>query len=251
MWILDYAVGNENCNPLSENIEIVSINLELPSDTEIITVLDYITERHMELNWQSLFNLNSTNRNPYQFRSAKDWGYLQALRRGDQMGYVFRNGTNEYDWYLNQEGEKKTTGWTPFPSTNGFQKHNQKEINSPKYGISFPGDEGISKILQYLLDNGIYTEHSCECHPLTAYPYQGLFSYINLGPFKRGSDERPNTENLRVMKATELADFLGLSNDNNEQDRFRFNSKNNVLYFDMNDESLLTIFTTKDPQDMQ
>ena len=242
MWVLDYVVGNDNSNPLCDNIEIASINLELPSDTEIITVLDYITERYMELDWQSLSNLNSTNRNSYQFRLAKGWGYLQALREGDKMGYVFRDGTNELNWYLNQEGEKKTTGWTPFPSANGFQKHNQNEINSPKYGISFLGDEGISKILQYLLDNGIYTEHSCECYPLTAYPYQGLFSYINLGPFKRGSDERPNTENLRLMKATELAVFLGLSNDNNEQDRFQVSFENNVLYFDMDDVSLQTGF---------
>ena len=75
------------------------------------------------------------------------------------------------------------------------------------------------------------SEHSCECHRLTTYPFDGLFAYISVTTYLKGTANRPNTEQLRSITASQLADELGLVHDSGQTRQWRINDQNNVLIF--------------------
>ena len=129
--------------------------------------------------------------------------YAMSKIEGSTNYYAYRDLGKEYSFYYDGKGQRRDSGWAPFPP-DGRQKHVQIDVYNENFGVNFTADEPIAYILQTLLDMGIHTTHSCQCFPFTIYPFMGYFSYISIAG-------RPKTEKLREVKIEELAEILGLN----------------------------------------
>lgn len=187
---------------------------------------------HAGLPWIGLKKQLDDGWDMYNFHTLDGISVVTCEKNTD-IGYLYRDGSDEFAWFMDAEGDRQTSGWTPFPLPMGLMPHVQVNVSSETYGVAFTVDEGLGPIMQVLLDRGIYTEHSCACYRLTSHPFAGFFAYINVADFRKGTTGRPNTERLRSITATELAGGLGLAIDGEGARRWCVNEHDNVLMFDL------------------
>ena len=225
-----YAQSTDNLQIESNVKENITAKLAIPDNSEVVDVLTHVSKFHANLPWLYLRKKGSNGWEEFTYRSSSDYPYVTPEKK-EGYGYLYRNGSDELAWFFDKKGRRQTSGWTPFPMTTGMIQHQQVEVSSKKYDISFMADQGIASIMQFLLDRGIYTEHSCECHRLTTYPFDGLFAYISVTTYLKGTANRPNTEQLRSITASQLADELGLVHDIVQPRLWRINDQNTVLIF--------------------
>jgi len=197
----------------------------------MVEVLNHVSMVHAGLPWIGLKKQLDDGWDAYHFHTLDGLSVVTCEKNTD-IGYLYRDGTDEYAWFVDAKGERQTLGWTPFPLSKGLSPHSQAEVSSEVYEVAFTVDEGLAPIMQVLLDRGIYTEHSCECHRLASHPFDGLFAYINVADFQKGSVGRPNTERLRSITATELAGELGFAPEGEGIRTWCVNEHDNILMFD-------------------
>lgn len=230
MWELLYARSTDNLQIESNVKENITAKLTIPHKSGVVDALTHVSKFHANLPWLCLRKRGSNGWEEFTYHDSSDYTYVTPEKKED-YGYLYRDGSDELAWFFDNKGQRQTSGWTPFPMTVGMIQHQQVEVSSKKYDIHFMADEGIASIMQFLLDRGIYTEHSCECHRLTTYPFDGLFAYISVTTYLKGTANRPNTEQLRSITASQLADELGLVHDAGQARQWRINDQNNVLIF--------------------
>jgi len=230
VWELVYAQSSDNILGESNREQNITTKLAIPFDMEVVEALTYVSEFHANLTWICLRKRGSDGWQEYTYHTSSDFRYVTSEKSSD-YGYLYRDGSDEFAWFFGKKGERLKSGWTPFPTSLTLMQHNQVEVSSQKYEVTFMADEGIAPIMQFLLDRDIYTEHSCECHRLTTYPFDGLFAYISVATFLKGTADRPHTERLQSITATELVDVLGLVQEGDLVSQWRINDQNNVLIF--------------------
>jgi len=197
----------------------------------VLDALAYVSRAYATKTFVCLTRTQPDGIETYRYRREAD-GLLYAISDQASFAYVYRDGSDEFSWFMDARGVRQCSGWTPFPYPTGMSAHHQIKIESEEHGVAYTADEGIAHILQFLLNLGIYTEHSCECYRLSSHPFRGLFAYINVATFQKGAPTRPNTSRLRSITATELASVLGLSAHGEDVLRWHVNEANNVLLFD-------------------
>jgi hypothetical protein len=211
--------------------QTISTQLDVPEGADVVEVLNHVSMVHAALPWIGLKKQLNEGWDAYTFHTLDGLSVVTCEKNAD-IGYLHRDGTDEYAWFVDAKGERQASGWTPFPMPKGLTAHVQVNISSEAYGVAFTVDEGLAPIMQVLLDRGIYTEHSCECYRLSTHPFDGLFAYINVNTQHQGTPSRPNTERLRSITATELASVLGLPAPGEGAARWQVNEHDNVLLFD-------------------
>ena len=230
MWQL-ISVCSSASTPTDANGEqTITIQLDVPEGADVVEVLDHVSMVHAGLPWIGLKKQQNDGWDAYTFHTLDGLSVVTCEKNTD-IGYLYRDGTDEYAWFVDAKGERQASGWTPFPMPKGLMAHVQVNISSETYGVAFTVDEGLAPIMQVLLDRGIYTEHSCECYRLASHPFDGLFAYINVADFQKGTAGRPNTERLRSITATELAGELGLAPEGAGVRTWCVNEHDNVLMF--------------------
>ena len=209
----------------------VTHTVDRPLEATVVEVLNSVSEIYAPTTLVCLTRTQPERVETYRYSQEAN-GHLYALPHGAQDGYVYRDGSDEFSWFMDEKGTRQQSGWTPFPFPLGIMAHSQIEVKSSEHGVAYTADEGIAHILQFLLNLGIYTEHSCECYHLSTHPFDGLFAYINVNTQHQGAPSRPNTDQLRSITATELASVLGLPAPGEGAARWQVNERNNVLLFD-------------------
>ena len=225
-----YARSTDNLQIESNVKENITAKLAIPDKLEVVDVLTHVSKFHANLPWLYLKKRGSNEWEKFTYDYSSDLTYVTSEKKLN-YGYLYRDGSDELAWFFDKKGQRHTSGWTPFPMAVGMIQHQQAEVSSKKYDISFMVDEGIAPIMQFLLDRDIYTEQSCECHRLTTYPFDGLFGYISVATFLKGTADRPHTERLQSITATELVDVLGLVQKGDLVRQWRINGQNTVLIF--------------------
>ena len=230
MWQLITAQSTGPISMHADGEQTITTQLDVPVGADVVEVLDHVSIVHAALPWIGLKKKVNDGWDAYTFHTLDGLSVVTSEKNTD-IGYLFRDGTDELAWFMDAKGERQASGWTPFPMRKGLTAHVQVNISSEAYGVAFTVDEGLAPIMQVLLERGIYTEHSCECHRLTTYPFDGLFAYISVTTYLKGTANRPNTEQLRSITASQLADELGLVHDAGQARQWRINDQNNVLIF--------------------
>jgi len=231
MWQLISAWSSGSASTHADGEQTITTQLDVPKGADVVQVLNHVSVVHAGLPWIGLKKQLDDGWGAYKFHTLAGVSVVTCEKNTD-IGYLYRDGTDEFAWFIDVKGELQTSGWTPFPLSKGFSPHSQVQISSEVYEVAFTVDEGLAPIMQILLDRGIYTEHSCECYRLASHPFDGLFAYINVADFQKGTAGRPNTERLRSITATELAGELGLAPDGEGARRWYVNEHDNVLMFD-------------------
>ena len=231
MWQLITARSPGSVSTHADGEQTITIQLAVPKCAVVVEVLNYVSMVHAGLPWIGLKKQLDDGWDMYNFHTLDGISVVTCEKNTD-IGYLYRDGTDEFAWFMDAKGERQTSGWTPFPLPMGLMPHVQVNVSSETYGVAFTVDEGLGPIMQVLLDRGIYTEHSCACYRLTSHPFAGFFAYINVANFRKGTTGRPNTERLRSITATELAGELGLAIDGEGARRWCVNEHDNVLMFD-------------------
>ena len=232
MWQLITACSPGSVSTHADGEQTITTQLDMPEDAEVVEVLEHVSTFHAGLLWLGLNKRLHDGWETYEFQSLHGLHVVTCMN-DDDIGYLYRDGSDEFAWFMDAEGDRQTSGWTPFPLPMGLMPHVQVNVSSETYGVAFTVDEGLGPIMQVLLDRGIYTEHSCACYRLTSHPFAGFFAYINVADFRKGTTGRPNTERLRSITATELAGELGLTIDGEGARRWCVNEHDNVLMFDL------------------
>lgn len=230
MWQLITAQSTGSMSMHANGEQTITTQLDVPLGADVVEVLDHVSMVHAGLPWIGLKQQLDDGWDAYTFHTLDGLSVVTCEKKAD-IGYLYRDGTDEYAWFVDAKGERQASGWTPFPMPKGLTAHVQVTISSEAYGVVFMVDEGLGPIMQVLLDRGIYTEHSCECHRLASHPFDDLFAYINVADFQKGSVGRPNTERLRSITATELAGELGLAPEGAGVRTWCVNEHDNVLMF--------------------
>ena len=230
MWQLITAQSTGSMSTHADGEQTITTQLDVPLGADVVEVLDHVSMVHAGLPWIGLKKQLDDGWDAYNFHSMDGLSVVTSEKNTD-IGYLFRDGTDELAWFMDAKGERQASGWTPFPMPKGLTAHVQVTISSETYSVSFTVDEGLAPIMQVLLDRGIYTEHSCECYRLASHPFDGLFAYINVADFQKGTAGRPNTERLRSITATELAGELGLAPEGAGVRTWCVNEHDNVLMF--------------------
>ena len=231
MWELISACSLASTPTDADGEQVIITQLDVPEGAEMVEVLNHVSMVHAGLPWIGLKKQLDDGWDAYHFHTLDGLSVVTCEKNTD-IGYLYRDGTDELAWFIDLKGERQASGWTPFPMPKGLMAHVQVNISSEAYGVAFTVDEGLGPIMQVLLDRGIYTEHSCECHRLASHPFDGLFAYINVADFQKGSVGRPNTERLRSITATELAGELGLAPEGAHGITWCVNEHDNILMFD-------------------
>lgn len=208
MWQLISASSSVSTPTDADGEQTITTQLDVPKGADVVQVLNHVSMVHPGLPWIGLKKQLDDGWGAYNFHTLDGLSVVTSEKNTD-IGFLYRNGTDEYAWYIDAKGERQASGWTPFPMPKGLKTHVQVNVSSETYGVAFTVDEGLAPIMQVLLDRGIYTEHSCECYRLASHPFDGLFAYINVADYQKGTAARPNTERLRSITATELAGELG------------------------------------------
>lgn len=230
MWQLITAQSTGSMSTHDAGEQTITTQLDVPLGADVVEVLDHVSMVHAGLPWIGLKKQLDDGWDAYNFHSMDGLSVVTSEKNTD-IGYLFRDGTDELAWFMDAKGETQASGWTPFPMPKGLTAHVQVTISSEAYGVAFMVDEGLAPIMQVLLERGIYTEHSCECYRLASHPFDGLFAYINVADFQKRTAGRPNTERLRSITATELAGELGLAPEGAHTRTWCVNEHNNVLMF--------------------
>ena len=230
MWQLISACSSGSTATHADGEQTITIQLDVPKGADVVQVLNHVSMVHASLPWFALKKQLDDGWDAYNFHTLDGLSVVTSEKNAD-IGFLHRDGTDEYAWFVNAKGERQASGWTPFPMPKGLTAHVQVTISSEAYGVAFMVDEGLAPIMQVLLERGIYTEHSCECHRLASHPFDGLFAYINVADFQKGTAGRPNTERLRSVTATELAGELGLAPEGEGIRTWCVNEHDNVLMF--------------------
>ena len=231
MWQLVSVRSSASTTIEADREQTITTQLDMPEGAEVVEVLEHVSTFHAGLLWLGLNKRLHDGWETYEFQSLHGLHVVTCMN-DDDIGYLYRDGSDEFAWFMDAKGERQTSGWTPFPLPMGLMPHVQVNVSSETYGVAFTVDEGLGPIMQVLLDRGIYTEHSCACYRLTSHPFAGFFAYINVADFRKGTTGRPNTERLRSITATELAGELGLALDGEGARRWCVNEHDNVLMFD-------------------
>ena len=231
MWQLISAQSTGPISMHADGEQTITTQLDVPVGAAVVEVLDHVSIVHAALPWIGLKKKVNDGWDAYTFHTL-DGLSVVACEKNTDIGYLYRDGTDELAWFMDAKGERQASGWTPFPMPKGLTAHVQVTISSEAYGVAFMVDEGLAPIMQVLLERGIYTEHSCECYRLASHPFDGLFAYINVADFQKGTSARPNTERLRSITATELAGELGLAPEGAGVRTWCVNENDNVLMFD-------------------
>ena len=230
MWQLITARSTGPVLMHADGEQTITTQLDVPEGADVVEVLDHVSMVHAGLPWIGLKKQQNDGWDAYTFHTLDGLSVVTCEKNTD-IGYLYRDGTDELAWFMDAKGERQASGWTPFPMPKGLMAHVQVNISSETYGVTFTVDEGLAPIMQVLLDRGIYTEHSCECYRLASHPFDGLFAYINVADFQKGTAARPNTERLRSITATELAGELGLAPEGAGVRKWCVNEHDNVLMF--------------------
>lgn len=232
MWQLISASSSASTPTDADGEQTITTQLDVPKGADVVQVLNHVSMVHAGLPWISLNKQLDDGWDVYNYQTLDGLSVVTCEKNTD-IGYLYRDGTDEYAWFVDAKGERQASGWTPFPLPMGLMPHVQVNVSSETYGVAFTVDEGLGPIMQVLLDRGIYTEHSCACYRLTSHPFAGFFAYINVADFRKGTTGRPNTERLWSITATELAGELGLTIDGEGARRWCVNEHDNVLMFDL------------------
>lgn len=169
MWQLITACSLGSVSTHADGEQTITTQLAVPKCAVVGEVLNYVSMVHAGLPWIGLKKQLDDGWDMYNFHTLDGISVVTCEKNTD-IGYLYRDGSDEFAWFMDAEGDRQTSGWTPFPLPMGLMPHVQVNVSSETYGVAFAVDEGLGPIMQVLLDRGIYTEHSCACYRLTSHP---------------------------------------------------------------------------------
>ena len=143
MWQLITAQSTGSMSMHADGEQTITTRFDVPLGADVVEVLDHVSMVHAGLPWIGLKKQLDDGWDAYNFHSMDGLSVVISEKNTD-IGYLFRDGTDELAWFMDAKGERQASGWTPFPMPKGLTAHVPVTISSEMYGVSFTVDEGLA-----------------------------------------------------------------------------------------------------------